>query len=454
MTTGMKVHGADRSHYNDPADLQRARAAGLLWLYNKTTEGEVMIDQTYAATRKAAHNVGLPFGGYHFARPDSSFKDGRDEARFFYKALRPGAGDLAPALDFEVSAKMPEAWAREFMGEIERLLKLGGLDGKPIHYGPDDFGSDYDYLRWVPRYNSDNRRPDHKWDIWQFSNGSLGVPNSFAGLGHCDLNTMRDGLSLSDFMLKKHKVQPKFLGTDVMHCSMQFSDNPDEQRHDTDAILARAAKRGVAWITGTEAGAATMRAALKSSCEKYGYRFYVQGDCWVAVEKARITGNYQTGWEPVIGSKEGSGKHTDRGIAWVSWADRDLGDVTVGASHFLTNGRREGDVNYELNLEMCAEIKKWGREHGAAKALVFYGGDQNTVDRIADTFAGAPFTSAWDELGQWESTGHGNIDVVASYDEDVRVEAAYIRALDDSEFKLFADHYPVEAGFHVRELAA
>lgn len=451
--SGMKVHGADRSHFNEAPDLQRARAAGLLWLYNKVTEGEVMIDKTYSSTRKEAKSVGMPFGGYHFARPDSSNKDARDEARYFMKALRPQAGDLVPVLDFEVSAKLPEQWAKEFMAEVERLLGKMGLDGKPMHYGPNDFGKDYDYLRWVPRYNKDNRRPDVPWDIWQFSNGDLGVPHSFPGLpGRYDLNTMRDGLGVNQFRLMKHKDQPKYVMVDTMHCSMQYSDTPDQMNADANAIFARAAKRDVGWVTGTEAGQPALRAALKSACEKYGFRFYVHADSWVAVSRERIDGNFETGFEPVLQSTEGAGRHTDRDLVWASWDDKYIGHVTVGTIHYLTHGRKKGDPNYELNLRICRAIADWGRVAGAGKSLVFYGGDQNIVDRDNDTFAGAPFTSAWDELGHWESTGHGNIDVIASYDEDVRVEAAYCRALDDAEFKLNADHYPVEAGFHVRQL--
>jgi hypothetical protein len=71
-------------------------------------------------------------------------------------------------------------------------------------------------------------------------------------------------------------------------------------------------------------------------------------------------------------------------------------------------------------------------------------------DRKTDTFFVAPMTSAWDELDKYENTGHGPIDVIASYDHDGRVKAKYIRALDDKEFSLHTDHFLIEAGFDVR----
>jgi hypothetical protein len=103
---------------------------------------------------------------------------------------------------------------------------------------------------------------------------------------------------------------------------------------------------------------------------------------------------------------------------------------------------------------LAQAIGALAEEKGAGNALVFYGGDQNIVDRTYDTFLGqADLTSCWDELQRWENTGHGNIDVIASYDRDGRVRCLKATVLDDTEFPLFTDHWYVEAIYGIGALA-
>lgn len=230
------------------------------------------------------------------------------------------------------------------------------------------------------------------------------------------------------------------------HDSMQFSDSASQMRHDAVTIFARARKRNDLWVTGTEAGQSTLRDILHDVANEYGYTFYVKGDCWVAVLRSDIVnGSTDRGYVQVLKSSEGFGKHTDRGIVWFSWESEKLKTrVTVGVAHYLTHGRNPGDPNFDENNEMARAVGDWAKEHGKGHNFVFYAGDQNIVDRVADTFRGEELTSFWDELGKWENTGHGNIDVLATFNKDKRVKAVAINALNDSEFKLNADHYRVE----------
>lgn len=240
---------------------------------------------------------------------------------------------------------------------------------------------------------------------------------------------------------------------DVAHASMQFSDTLEQKDADTEKIFARAEKRGLRWITGTEAGQADLRGSLRAAAERHGYRLYVKGDCWIAVEKKHIKkGSWKTFWRKVI---DGVAKRwTDKGVVAVTVEFDDIGVTTIIAAHYLTKGRPDAkDPEYRQNLErnrqLAQAIGEYARQVGKGKAKVFYGGDQNIVDRDADTFLGEPLTSLWDELKRWENTGHGNIDVIASYDADGRVVGVYMRALDDSEFRLFSDHFYTEGGFDV-----
>lgn len=240
------------------------------------------------------------------------------------------------------------------------------------------------------------------------------------------------------------------------HLSLQFSDARRAQRHDLRRLFARASDRGYWWITGTEAGDDDLAAMLTAEAGRRGYRVHRWASVWVAVADSRITRptSWETGHVPVLAAHAShTGPHGPRGIAWCSWTTKHLGRITVGAAHYLTNGRRPGDPNYDLNTRMTKAVGQWARERGRGRRLVFYGGDQNIGDRHLDTFRGQPLTTVWDDLGRHPDTGHGNIDVIARYDPDRRVQAIRARVLADAEFHLNTDHHLVEAVYQVRPLS-
>lgn len=248
---------------------------------------------------------------------------------------------------------------------------------------------------------------------------------------------------------------PKNINLDVAHFSMQFSDSVRQKKLDAEHIFSR----GYDWITGTEAGEEPFTGILAASAKKNGYTFHEYKGNWISVRKALIfPGTRRSGGDTVTDTSLVAGPGHDPNIAWVTFRNAELGQVTVMASHYATKGDPSAHdparhVNVKWNKKLAKAIGAKARLFGSGKKLVFYGGDQNILDRINDTFFGEPLTSTWDELGRWDNTGHGNIDVIASYDPDVRVQARYTRALDDSELHMFMDHYPVEAGFSVRGLS-
>lgn len=472
MTTAQRVDGVDISHHQSGTlDLAGAKRRGLKWLYHKATEGTSMRDANYGRRRTEASKAGLPFGAYHFARADRG--DARAEARFFIDYAKPKPGDLRPALDLETTEGLSPAelriWAAAFIAEVVKLVGV-----KPIVYTPFDLGAaDDGCVIWRPRYNNSNTPPVLPWDIWQFSNGVLGVPNSVAGIGKVDLNVMRKGLSLQAMLIPTPEPVRETQRLHLMHASMQFSDTPAQMTSDVGRLFDRAERRKVAWVTGTEAGpgAEPLTELLKDIGADHGYRVFkpkAPTDCWIAVDSERITkGSWDQGYIPVIpGSahleKEGlvpqsSKRWGPKGLVHVAFTDPALGRINVGAAHYLTDARHPSSPYWEWNRKLGLAIGEWAVEVGAGQALAMYGGDQNMADNRntepqGDTFFGAPLTSAWDELGKWENTGHGNIDVIASYDRDSRVKVVYCRALDDREFPMHTDHFIVEAGFDVRVL--
>lgn len=332
----MKVHGADGSHWQEDLDLALAQSKGLQWFYHKVSEGTSVTDPEYKIRRRAAEKIGLPFGGYHYASPDGG--DAVAEARYYVNLADPRPGDLVPVLDYEEKFKNPERWCRNFMGEVIRLLKEEGMECRPMHYGPDDFGKDYDFLRWVPRYNNTNTPPRIPWDIWQFSDGKLGIPNFFPGLDHIDLNYMRPGLKIIQFTIpaKQEKPLPKkrksigpfnFVSQNIQAIPMmpqrdvvhdiqltasqagiigfqEIGTRRDQERYD-DAVQALEATGE--WETYWGQGTAYKRPDIGDDQEKPGYSTpiawkrkywqFMEGDSWrIHQGVPRVTGHRYVTW--------------------------------------------------------------------------------------------------------------------------------------------------------------
>jgi hypothetical protein len=319
-----------------------------------------------------------------------------------------------------------------------------------------------------------------KWDI--------GDPNGISFNGHKVLNVPKFRLAVTEARKHLHPETVKAPTTllRLMHASLQFGIPDRDHTSDLTKIFDRAQKREVAWITGTEAGPGSGNTGeeLIRIGKEHGYRLWVPAtqakrsgsstDCWVAVRRDLVKGDWETGYEPGIPGSAQLYKEAGidaefprwgpKGVAWVSFDSiPELGHVSVGAAHYLTDARSpkadpiHGVDHWEWNNRLANVVGEWAREKGAGAGLAFYGGDQNMADSKndepqGDTFFGSPLTSAWDEVDHYENTGHGDIDVIASYDKDGRVEAQAIRALDDKEFPLQMDHFAVEAEYRVRHL--
>jgi lysozyme len=102
MTTPLRIDGVDLSHHNPVTleGLKLAKAAGVKFVYHKATEGSTYTDPRFRERRGLCERAGIPFGGYHFARPTDG--DAKQEARAFLNvsSFRPGV-DLRPMLDLE-----------------------------------------------------------------------------------------------------------------------------------------------------------------------------------------------------------------------------------------------------------------------------------------------------------------------------------------------------------------
>lgn len=244
MTTPLPVHGVDISHHQQGIriDWAKLKGAGVKWMYHKATEGISLKDAAYAQRRKEAAAAGMPFGAYHFARPSGG--DARAEARFFVDVADPRSGDLRLCLDLEtrefVSGQALVDWADAFCDEVQRLVWA-----VPVVYTPYTLSQELEdrAIFWVPRYNNDNKRPFRDWDIWQFSDGQFGVPNSVPGLGHVDLN-YSPKVTLAELKLTSTDQLPPSRGRRVDN-AIQLLDEAEKLTEDgtqRDRLLNRAGR--------------------------------------------------------------------------------------------------------------------------------------------------------------------------------------------------------------------
>jgi lysozyme len=231
VTTPLKVDLVDISHHNDiTINWVKAAAAGVQGVVHKATEGSSVVDDKHDARRAAAAKAHFPFGAYGFASPDGP-EDGVREAKWFLDHAKPKPGDLIPWNDFEDegachSIADKRTYARGWNATVKKAIGVNGA-----LYCPWDLG--LPYIKVVPRYNNSNTPPVIPADIWQFSNGVFGVPNSIPGFGHVDLDTFRR-VKLSDLLIPD--LSQPLLSTLVM--TQNLGNKPEATAKDLDAYWA------------------------------------------------------------------------------------------------------------------------------------------------------------------------------------------------------------------------
>ena len=113
-TQGLNVV-IDLSHFNTVTSFANIKAAGIVGIIHKATQGTGWTDSTYAARQQQAEAAGLWWGAYHFG----TNADGAAQAQFFLSKVNPGPTDLL-ALDFEENpqSQMTIAQAEQFVTEV------------------------------------------------------------------------------------------------------------------------------------------------------------------------------------------------------------------------------------------------------------------------------------------------------------------------------------------------
>lgn len=132
----MNKFGIDISeHQGSIVWAEVARHVGFVFV--KATEGLDFVDHRFGKQRVAAiRDADIPFGAYHFARPQPG-RDGADEAKFHVRTVRDAGGlkpgDLPCVLDIETASGVDRATVRRFVRRfVHRYRDMTGH--RPIIY--------------------------------------------------------------------------------------------------------------------------------------------------------------------------------------------------------------------------------------------------------------------------------------------------------------------------------
>jgi lysozyme len=167
----------DISHHNGSVDFVKLKAAGIVGVIHKATQGLGGIDPTYEDHHEQARAAGLLWGAYHFGT-DS---DGVQQAVQFLDVVKDDTTVLA--LDFEPNPTGPSMSVEEARAFVTHVFQATGrfpgfYSG---HYIKELLGSGKDEVLakcwfWLAQYGPTAVVPANwsKWTLWQYTDGAIG----------------------------------------------------------------------------------------------------------------------------------------------------------------------------------------------------------------------------------------------------------------------------------------
>jgi lysozyme len=194
----------DISHHNGAVNFVKAKAAGIIGVIQKASQGQGNIDPTYKTNKTKATTAGLLWGAYHFA----TGSDGLKQAEHFLSVVGDDPKSLL-VLDFEPNPTGPDMnleEARAFVTHVnEQTGRFPGLYSG--HYIKQLLGTNSDPVLancwfWLAQYGNTPVVPPNwpSWTMWQYTDGAIGPePHKVDGIGRCD----RDKFNGSEVQLRK-----------------------------------------------------------------------------------------------------------------------------------------------------------------------------------------------------------------------------------------------------------
>ena len=208
----------DISTFQGHPDFKKVKAAGIVGVLHKATQGVNFHDSVYAANKAAAKAEGLLWGAYHFGTGSDPVK----QAEEFVQVAAVGDDELL-VLDYENN---PSGTEMKIPAAKQFISRVAALTGRPPglysgHTIKQDLGNtaDSDFAKcwlWVAQYDSSPTAPQahktwSKWTLWQYTDGQNGPdPVPVNGVGKCDRNTFNgDPAALRAFWTSGGRVLPQ-----------------------------------------------------------------------------------------------------------------------------------------------------------------------------------------------------------------------------------------------------
>lgn len=209
----MYSHFIDVSKWQDTNKIDWQKVAETqAFVVLKATEGVNFVDKSLDAKVKKCREHGIPFGLYHFARPDrksGGFRyDARAEANDFCTQLELYSDyTIRPVLDLEYEAtplsrsELTE-WCEVFAGVVKQRTGRDIIMYGNYYYLRDKLAETHELGRfplWLAQYNAKDR-PDRvpntwkTWSMWQYTDRWL----SDMYPGFLDANLVKDSALVCD----------------------------------------------------------------------------------------------------------------------------------------------------------------------------------------------------------------------------------------------------------------
>jgi len=200
-------------YYKDPEpDWDKVKAAGIVGVLHKATEGLDFTDGTYRERKAAAKARGLLWGSYHY----SSGADPAAQAAYYLDFANPQQDEVM-CLDCEPSSQpkhgphVPDMTLVQLEAYVEAIKSRTGR--LPMIYGGGNFltplvkGHAGSIVGKCPLWFSEYPKasattpqvalpdPWTTWTLWQYAaDGNGPLPHDVAGIGRCDRDTFNGTL--------------------------------------------------------------------------------------------------------------------------------------------------------------------------------------------------------------------------------------------------------------------
>lgn len=183
----IKLTVVDLSHYDEVTSFAQAKAAGLVGVIYKCTEGTSYVDPTYNKVRQMAYDANLLWGAYHFGHSSDIVA----QAEWFLLNAKLKEADLF-ALDYEksgtaMSALEAKQWLQQTEIKLSRenhgVIYGGDLIKETIKVDPDGFWAAH--RLWLAQYTTAPTVPKvwKAYWLWQYSGDGQGpAPHGIAGI--------------------------------------------------------------------------------------------------------------------------------------------------------------------------------------------------------------------------------------------------------------------------------